>query len=114
LRELGINAPDELQLDAELIWMHALAIGFAPKYSAENGDAVRRDWPRIPLPKDKATLSASAGLGRIVADLLDVEIAIGDVRSLKTVSTLKQVAIASRHDGGSIDPTAGDLDVKSG
>jgi len=42
--------PDADPETAELIWYHALAIGYAPAYLAENADGIRQDWPRIPLP----------------------------------------------------------------
>ena len=60
LARLGIKNPDADADMAALIWLHALAIGYAPAYLAENADGVRQDWPRIPLPASKAGLLASA------------------------------------------------------
>jgi hypothetical protein len=57
---------------AEELWLHALAVGFAPRYLLENHDGVRNDWPRIPLPRDARHFHLSASLGRRVAALLDV------------------------------------------
>ena len=63
----GEEVPQESDL-----WMHILAIGYAPMYQAENDHAVRADWPRVPLPRDGEVLLASAALGERLADLLDV------------------------------------------
>ena len=97
LTKLGIH-PDTDAETAALIWMHALAIGYAPAYLAENADGIRQDWPRIPLPKSKAALLSSAELGRQVAALLDTEkplmgVANGNVRpELKSIAVLSSTA----------------------
>ena len=79
LAALGIADPDD---DAEiapglrayeLIWLHALAIGYSPAYLRENADGIRGDWPRIPLPASRDALLASAALGQQIAALLDTE-----------------------------------------
>jgi len=94
LTKLGIKNPDDDANTAALIWMHALAIGFSPAYLTENADGIRQDWPRIPLPNSKATLLASAELGKQIAALLDTEtlltgVANGNVRpELKTIAVL--------------------------
>jgi hypothetical protein len=95
LAKLGLKNPDSDAETAALIWHHALAIGYAPAYLAENADGIRQDWPRIPLPGSKTRLLASAELGRQVAALLDTEaplpgIADGRVRpELKTIAELR-------------------------
>jgi hypothetical protein len=66
-----IGAPADELARAELIWFHVLAVGYSPRYLAENADGVRQDWPRIPLPKTLTLLEESARLGRQVAELLD-------------------------------------------
>lgn len=71
LASLSLPEPDTDQETAELIWYHALAIGYSPVYLNENADGLRQDWPRIPLPKSKDLLITSAALGRQVAGLLD-------------------------------------------
>ena len=65
--------PDSDAETAGLIWMHALAVGYAPSYLTENGDGIRQDWPRVPLPDTAEALTNSARLGRQVAALLDPE-----------------------------------------
>jgi hypothetical protein len=97
LSKLGIKNPDDEET-ASLIWMHALAIGYSPAYLTENADGIRQDWPRIPLPDSKASLLASAELGKQVAALLDTEtpftgVANGNVRpELKTIAVLSSTA----------------------
>jgi hypothetical protein len=44
LESLGL--PD----GAKTLFLHALAIQHAPRYRSENLDALRLDWPRVPLP----------------------------------------------------------------
>lgn len=98
LTQLGIKNPDGDADTAGLIWMHALAIGYAPAYLAENADGIRQDWPRIPLPAAKAALLASAALGKRIAALLDTEsplpgVTDGQIRpELKTLAVLSSTA----------------------
>jgi len=92
LATLGIKNPDADADTAALVWLHALAIGYAPAYLAENADGVRQDWPRIPLPASKAALLASADLGRQVAALLDTETPVPGVTAGKLRPELKSIA----------------------
>jgi len=92
LAKLRIQHPDADADAAALIWLHALAIGYAPAYLAENADGVRQDWPRIALPASKAGLLASAELGRQVAALLDTETPVPGVTSGKLRPELRAVA----------------------
>jgi hypothetical protein len=92
LAQIGIKNPDADAETAALIWLHALAIGYAPAYLAENGDGIRQDWPRIPLPGSRKLLLASAGLGRQVAALLDTELPAPGVTDGKIRLELKSVA----------------------
>jgi len=66
---------DRLSLDEgealpDPLWFHSLVIGSSPRYLAENADAIRQDWPRIPLP------ASADALGLLV--ILDV--GKGDLR----------------------------------
>ena len=117
----------------ELIWMHALAVGYSPAYLAENADGIRRDWPRIPLPDKRKALEASAELGRQVAALLDTESEVAGVTAGKCEALFKTVAVLSKvgsvaqppsaekpatPEGGratnQLNPDAGDLAVTAG
>ena len=71
LTALGLPNPDTDRATATLPWHHALAIGYAPAWLAENGDGIRQDWPRVPLPDNADLLHASSALGARVAALLD-------------------------------------------
>ena len=95
LAKLGITDPDGDAATAELIWMHALAIGYAPAYLAENADGIRQDWPRIPLPGSTAALLASAELGKQVARLLDTEMSLTGVVSGHVRPELRTIALLS-------------------
>ncbi|HWE40683.1 MAG TPA: type ISP restriction/modification enzyme [Isosphaeraceae bacterium] len=114
LAALGIDDPDPDAETAGLIWMHALAIGYAPAYLAENGDGIRGDWPRIPLPADREALEASARLGGTVAALLDTESPVPGVTAAPQRPELKAVGVVSRVGGGSLNPAAGDLAITAG
>ena len=70
---------ERLGADAEDLFYHLLAVLHDPKYHKANGDALRMEWPRIPLPGwpdgifDGAAeeLAVSAARGRELAMLLD-------------------------------------------
>jgi hypothetical protein len=73
LEELGYGDARTSRRVARLIWLHALAIGYSPLYLEENGDAVRNDWPRIPLQRSRDELEESANLGARLAALADID-----------------------------------------
>jgi len=106
--------PDNDQKIAELIWYHALAIGYSPEYLTKNADGIRQDWPRIPLPKVKDSLLASAAFGRQVAALLDTEAPVPGVTAGKIRDDLKIIAVFQRVDGKPAKPESGDLDLTAG
>jgi hypothetical protein len=114
LASIGVDNPDEAEETAALIWMHTLAIGYSPAYLAENADGIRQDWPRVPLPKTKGILLASAHLGRQLASLLDTERPVAGVTMGAIRSELKVVGVIARVGGGALNPDVGDLDVTVG
>lgn len=114
LGSLGVTDPDADAETAELIWMHALAIGYSPAYLTENADGIRQDWPRVPLPQSSERLLASAELGSQVAALLDTECSVSRVTAGAIRPDLRAIAVVSREGGGTLDPAAGDLDITVG
>lgn len=114
LASLGLPDPDVDQKTAELIWYHALDIGYSPAYLTKNADGIRQDWPRIPLPNSKDLLVASAVLGRQIAALLDTESPVSGVTAGKIREELKNVAVFQRLDGKPAKPENGDLDLTAG
>jgi hypothetical protein len=114
LASLSLPDPDTDQVTAELIWYHALAIGYSPAYLKENADGIRQDWPRIPLPNQKDLLLAAATLGRQVAALLDTETPVPGVTAGKIREDLKDLAVFVRVDGKPAKPETGDLDLTAG
>jgi hypothetical protein len=102
LAALGLPDPDQDSATAELLWMHALAVGYSPAYLADNADGIAQDWPRIPLPAGRDALLASAALGREVAALLDTEAPVPGVTSGSVRPALHSVAVVSRVGGGSL------------
>jgi hypothetical protein len=128
LASLKLPDPDADQETAELIWFHALAIGYAPAYLSENADGIRQDWPRIPLPGfggptsvsagertgRSASLQSSAALGRQVAALLDMETPVPGVTTGKIRDDLRRIAIFERIDGKPANPDSGDFDLTAG
>jgi hypothetical protein len=100
------------------LFQHVLAILHTPTYRHENADALRQDWPRIPLPDSKGLLLASAALGRKIAALLDTEtpfeVAAGFSpagAALKGGAT--KIGVPTRVDGKALDETK-DLAVTAG
>ncbi len=114
LTELDIAEPDADAGTANILWMHALAIGYSPLYLSENTDGVRRDWPRVPLPNDREALLQSAELGRRLASLLDTESPVLGVTQGTIRPELRTVASISREGGGTLNPDAGDLALTVG
>ena len=87
--------------------MHALAIGYSPAYLKENLDALRQDWPRVPLPESKVALLASAVLGKRVAALLDTETPVDGVTKGNPRPELKLVAELKSPANSNLKVTAG-------
>jgi predicted helicase len=109
---LDLNNPDIDLSIASLLWYHALAIGFSPAYSEENGDGIRADFPRIPLPATRGTLEASAALGKEIATLLNTEIAVPSVTIAPIRDDLNSVAVLKHSDR--IGFQEGDLAITAG
>lgn len=80
LTYLGITDPDNDTV-ADQPWLHALAIGFTPSYLAENRDAGRFTYHRVPVPGNRDQLATSAQLGTRIAALLDLERAVPELTS---------------------------------
>lgn len=114
LKALKVPNPDQDAETAGLIWMHALAIGYAPEYLSENADGIRQDWPRIPLPNDKKRLLASAALGSQVAALLDTENPVPGVTAGTIRPELKLLGGIAKTDGKPVQPGSGDLKITAG
>jgi Type ISP C-terminal specificity domain len=85
-------------------WMHALAIGFSPRYLTEHAEGISIGWPRIPMPNKRADFDRSDSLGQFIANLLDPESKIPTVTSGTTYEHLRVI--------GSLSST--DLKVKAG
>ncbi len=85
-----------------------LAIGYSLAYLSENTDGIRQDWPRIPLPKEKAALLTSAALGCQIAALLDTEALVDGVTTGNIRADLREIAVFRRADGQSPDIAGGD------
>jgi hypothetical protein len=114
LATLSLPDPDADPETAGLIWMHALAVGYAPAYLTENGDGIRQDWPRVPLPDTAEALTNSASFGRQVAALLDTETPVPGLTSGAVRPELKLLAVIAREGGGPLNPDAGDLALTAG
>ena len=65
------------------LFFHSLAMLHAPNYAIENADALRQDWPRVPLPNDAKLLKSSGELGLKLAALLDSEQQVAGVTAGK-------------------------------
>ena len=89
---------------------HTLAVLHDPKYHEMNGDALRMEWPRIPLPDwphgnaegAAAELAAPAARGRKLAALLDSGTAVAGVTTGTLRPELAAIAVPSTTDGGNM------------
>jgi hypothetical protein len=125
-KEANLRGPALAYLDAlgidssapgaysSLIWMHALAIGYAPLYLHENSDGLGEDWPRIPLPTSRGRLEQSAELGTSIACLLDTEQPVTGVTTGQVRRELAAIGMIRRAGGGTLNPVGGDLDLTAG
>jgi hypothetical protein len=111
LRKLGIDDPEVDEVYWDLVWMHALAIGYSPAFLSENADGIRQDWPHIPLPKRKDLLLASAELGKRLASRLDTELAADGITAGQLRSEMKTLSLSSRAGGGSLGESELKIDV---
>ncbi|MDE2580879.1 MAG: N-6 DNA methylase, partial [Rhodospirillales bacterium] len=102
LAALGLPDPDSDPAIATLPWHHALAIGYAPAWLAENEAGIRGDWPRIPLPGSADLLTASAALGARVAALLDPDTPVQGVTSGTILPVLAAIAVPTKPGGGAM------------
>jgi hypothetical protein len=103
LATLGITDCDTDADTASLVWLHALAIGYAPQYLEENADGIAIDWPRIPLPDSADLLYRSAELGRQIALLLDTD---NDVIGVTSGRIREELRLLGWQVGGDLHLTA--------
>jgi hypothetical protein len=99
LTQAGLCNLDEDPAVAVLPWHHVLAVGYSPAWLSDNGDAIRQDWPRIPLPNNALLLRASAALGARVAALLEPETAVPGVTAGAIDPALAPIAVPSTQGG---------------
>jgi predicted helicase len=114
--EININVSDAAADTApskESIFFHAVAILNTPAYRSENNDALRQDWPRVPIPNSAELLSASAALGRELADLLDPNAPVPGVTTGQIRRALHSIAIISCAEDRQLDPSR-DLSLTAG
>jgi hypothetical protein len=96
-----------------MLFFHVLAVLHSPSYCADNGGALRQDWPRIPLPATREALEASSALGRQIAALLDVTQPVKGVTAGKIGPELKTIGLITHVEGKRIND-ADDLAVTAG
>jgi hypothetical protein len=95
LAAVTLPDPDSNHDIAALPWHHALAIGYAPAWLAENADGIRQDWPRVPLPNSAELLRASAAL----AALLDPDTPVPGVTTGTLHPALASIAAPTKRGG---------------
>jgi hypothetical protein len=95
------------------IFYHATAVLHSRLYRETNDNALRQDWPRIPLPDSAGLLERSAALGWRVADLLDPEKPVPGVTASPVRPELRVIGGVFRIDDRTLDPAA-DLALTAG
>jgi hypothetical protein len=85
-RETDLNLPRSLSehcerngMDASQIFLHVLAIMHSPQYAKENGEAMRSDWPRVPIPNTADQLQSSTVVADTLAALIDPQASVTGV-----------------------------------
>jgi hypothetical protein len=106
LRKIGCGHED--------LFFHAIAILHSPQYRSQNQGALRQDWPRIPLPNRAAILKHSAGLGRQIAQFLDVHQDVVGIRIPPVRPELSTIGLITRIDQQPVNPDNADLDLTAG
>jgi hypothetical protein len=105
----ALGLPEIAESDASLLWYHYIAVLHAPSYLTDNGEAVRADVPRVPLPRDLTLLRRSAALGRQIADLLDPDQPVKGVTTGALSPELRPLGALVKVGESQIDPASGDL-----
>ncbi len=90
---------------APSLFFHSFAVMHAPTYASENYDALRQDWPRIPLPNDPKLLKESGELGQRLSVLLDPDQRVPKLLAGKTGWSLVPLGVFTRTGGGMLDET---------
>jgi predicted helicase len=111
LLQIGFSAEQDGD-SSEAIWMHVLAVSYAPSYLIENGNGVRQDWPRIPLPTSKDLLVKSAELGRQIAGLLNTESEVAGITAGAIRTELIGIASVVRDQDAALNESKGELDLR--
>ncbi len=86
---------------ARQVWSHALAMTYSPAWLEEARDAIRQNWPLIPLPGNAATLAVSAALGERVAALLALDTPVEGVTMGRLLPELATIAVPVTEPGAS-------------
>jgi hypothetical protein len=107
--------------DRVSLFYHAVSVLHAPFYSKDNADALRQDWPRVPLPAEADALRRSAELGRKVAAILAYDPADPSTNSplLRGIIAsplrpeMKVLGVVSREGGGQLKPSEGEYALRA-
>lgn len=94
-----------------LVWYHAVSVSYPGQWLAQNGDAIRSDFPRVPMPGSRELLERSGAIGRQVADLLDPDVSVVGVTSGKLRDDLRPFGALRKRRKEPLDPSRGDLAV---
>ena len=114
LERLGTNVED--------LFHHTLATLHEPAYREANADALRMDWPRIPLPgwpdgdaaEAAETLARSVAHGRELAALLDPDTPVPGVTAGTLRPDIATIAVPATVDGWNMDTDRDDFALTAG
>ena len=111
---------DRLGLGVEELFHHVLAVMHDSAYRADNADAFRMEWPRIPLPGwpdgdakgANNALVQSAARGRDIAALLDTDVLVPGVTRAPLRPEVAAIAVPATVSGRNMG--GDDFAVKAG
>ncbi|WP_210189550.1 type ISP restriction/modification enzyme [Sinorhizobium sp. A49] len=101
-----------LSVHPDNLFSHVISVLHAPEYRTDHGDALRMDWPRVPIPGDADLLRRSAGLGEALSLLLNPEAAAPGISTGVLRSGLRIMGLPATCSGEALG--AADLTLTAG
>lgn len=84
------------------LFRYCTAITHAHQYETDHKDSLAQDWPRIPIPKDKAQFEEIATLGEKVSCLLNPLVNASSILKAILGKDAKTLGVVERVGGGSV------------
>jgi hypothetical protein len=100
LRKSILGIVSEMDAAAGAVFFHAVAMLHSPKYRSENADALRMDWPRVPILPSGSNLDESVRLGKLVTSLVNPDSKAEGISGGKMRSELASLGVIAKVSAG--------------